>query len=325
VMYDASFSDENHGLVQTPKTIYTTSDGGHTWVAATIDFGGAALSGFSHVSTILALDDKHMMIVLSEGNAAYYPQQFLVTKDGGLTWKAVDIPNTGLTRVTKHNGEYWFAGMEVIGKDKHGGGYGVPLLMHSPDGEEWTHLPRWSQKEFSVCNPEGCLYWDGAGVELPPANPVQYWIFPAEKLVTAKWAVAQQTICSVGTDLKCASVSKTETMPPYTDNSSPIPTQIFAPALDTASGQGLQCISCDVEGVIVTSNYQGVANVELRVHVAENGLVDRVDVVSATKPDIGEQMAATARTWVFVPYEADGAVHPAVTDVKLSVQAIKTK
>jgi photosystem II stability/assembly factor-like uncharacterized protein len=92
-----------------------------------------------------------MAIVLSQGNAAYYSQKILITKDGGLNWKAVAIPSTGLTSLTAHGGEYWFAGMEVIGKEKPGGGYGVPLLMHSPDGETWTHLPRWSEKEFSVC------------------------------------------------------------------------------------------------------------------------------------------------------------------------------
>jgi hypothetical protein len=325
VIYDVSFSDEKHGLIQTPRAIYATSDGGHSWASVTVDFGSPDFKGFSYVSAILALDAKHMMIVLSEGNAAYFSQKFLNTKDGGLTWKAIDIPSTGLTRLTKHGGEYWFAGMEVIDKDKPGGGHSVPLLMHSADGEEWTHLPRSPQKEFSACKTEGCLYWDGAGVELPPANPVQYWTFPAEKLVTAKWDVAQEGICSVGTDLKCASLTRTETMPPYTKNSSPIPTLIFAPALDAPASPGLQCISCDADRLIVTSDYQGVAQVELKVYVAENGLVDKIEIVSATKPEIGERMAATARTWVFVPYEKDGAVHPVVTNVKLSVQAIKSK
>jgi photosystem II stability/assembly factor-like uncharacterized protein len=151
VIYGISFSDEKHGVVHTPQTIYTTSDGGTTWTPVKLDFGTDMLKGFSHVLTILALDSDRMAIVLSQGNAAYYPQKILITKDGGLNWKAVAIPSTGLTSLTAHGGEYWFAGMEVIGKEKPGGGYGVPLLMHSPDGETWTHLPRWSEKEFSVC------------------------------------------------------------------------------------------------------------------------------------------------------------------------------
>jgi Photosynthesis system II assembly factor YCF48 len=326
VTYEASFSDEMHGLIQTPKAIYMTSDGGATWAAVGIDFGSDDLKGFSHIAVILALDAKHMMVVLSGGNAAYYPCKFLVTKDGGLDWKVTEIPSTGLTRLTKHDGEYWFAGGEVIEKDKPGGGYSVPLVMHSADGQDWTHLPRWSQKGFSVCNVQGCLYWDGAGVELPPANPVHYWTFPAEKVVTAKWAIAKDRICSVGTNLRCASVAVTQVMPPYVDISSPIATPIFPPALDAPPSQGPQCISCDVERVIVTHDYQGIAEARLEVHIAQNGLVEEAEVVSATNPEIGERLAAMVRNWIFLlPIGEDGIVHPVITHVNLRVQAIKSK
>ncbi len=325
VIYGLSFSDEQHGLIYTPRTIYTTTDGGATWAGVRIDLGSDDLKGFSHVSTILALDAKHMAIVLSEGNAAYNHQKLLITKDGGVSWQVVDIPSTGLTQLTRHGGEYWFAGMEVIEKDKPGGGYGVPLLMHSGDGEQWTHLPRWSKNEFSVCNTQGCLYWDGAGVELPPASPLNYWTFAAEKEITAKWAVAKGSICSVAVNLKCAAVTTTQTMPPYVESSSPVATSIFPPALDAPPSQGLQCISCDVERVIVTQDYKGMAEIELKIHIAQNGLTQEVEVVHATTPEIGERMAIAARNWIFIPYERDGVVHPTVTSVKLRVQAIKSK
>jgi hypothetical protein len=71
VIYAASFSDEKHGLIHTPRSVYTTSDGGTTWIPVKIDLENQDLKGFSHLSTILALDPKHMTIVLSEGNAAY--------------------------------------------------------------------------------------------------------------------------------------------------------------------------------------------------------------------------------------------------------------
>lgn len=115
--------------------------------------------------TVLASDENHMAIVLSQGNSAASAYKLSLTKDGGTKWTSSDVPSTGLRKLTSHGGEYWFAGMEVIEKDKPGGGYGVPLLMHSPDGENWTHLPRWSKHEFSECNSQGCLYWDGAGVQ----------------------------------------------------------------------------------------------------------------------------------------------------------------
>lgn len=207
VVYSASFSDQLHGLVSTPRAIYSTADGGTTWLPVKLDFGSDELKKFSFVSTVLALDAKRMAIVLSEGNSIYNHQKLVLTKDGGLSWKVADIPSTGLIQLTKHGDEYWFAGHEVIEKDRPGGGYGVPLLMHSTNGEEWSHLPRWSEKEFSVCNPQGCLYWDGAGVQLPPGNPVEYWTFATEKEVTSKWAVAKGNICSISVSLKCAAVS----------------------------------------------------------------------------------------------------------------------
>jgi hypothetical protein len=325
VIYAASFSDQNHGLIQTPRTILTTADGGETWEPVKADFTSSDLKGFSHVLELVALDPEHMSMVLSRGNASYFEQKHLITRDGGKTWHAINIPSTSLTKLIAHGGEYWFAGMEVIEKDKPGGGYGVPLVMHSPDGENWTHLPRWSRNEFSTCGGQGCLYWDGAGVQIPPVNPVSYWKFAAEKAVTAKWAAASGSICSVAIDLKCAEMKITSEMPERRENSSPIASLLAPPPLDAPQAQGPQCIFCDIEKVMVTNDFQGVADVELKLQIAANGLVSQVEVLSSTKSEIGERVAATVRNWIFVPYEKDGVVHPVVTKVKLRTQAIKSK
>jgi hypothetical protein len=324
-IYEASFSDQKHGIIQTPRTIYTTTDGGSTWTPVQIDLANEELKGFKYALTVLAVDATHMAIVLSEGNSAAYPYKLLLTKDGGSKWNVSDVPSTGLSRLVAHDGEYWFTGMEVIEKDKPGGGYGVPLVMHSPDGEKWTHLTRWSKHEFSECNFQGCLYWDGAGVQLPPETPPKFWVFAPEKVVTAKWAIANGSICSVGPDLRCAGVTQTETMPPYLDSSVPIPPPIAAPPLDAPPIQGLQCLSCEFERIMVTPDYQGVAEVELKLHIGLNGLVEQAEIIRATNPTIGERLAASAKNWIFVPFVKDGAVHPAITNIKLRVQAIKSK
>lgn len=325
IVYHASFSDAKHGIIQTPHTIYTTIDGGATWNPVQIALSSEELKGFSRVLTTLVADVNHMAIVLSQGNSSAYPYKLLLSKDGGSKWSASDVPSTGLNRLFAHDGEYWFAGMEVIEKDKPGGGYGVPLVMHSPDGEKWTHLPRWSKHEFSVCNSQGCLYWDGAGVQLPPATPPKFWSFAPEKAVTAKWAIANGALCTVSADLRCAAVTETQTMPPYLDSSSPIPPPIAAPPLDAPPAQGLQCLTCDFERIMVTPDYQGAVEVEIKLHVGQNGLVDQAEIVRATNQGVGERLVTTARNWIFVPYVKDGVVHPAVTTVKLRVQAIKNR
>jgi hypothetical protein len=237
----------------------------------------------------------------------------------------VEIPSTGLANLSAGGGEYWFAGMEVIEKDKPGGGYGVPLVMHSPDGENWTHLPRWSKNEFSECNSQGCMYWDGAGVQLPPANPVSFWTFAPEKAVTAKWAATKDAICSVGTSLRCAPVTTTQTMPAYNESSAPIAPLMSAPPLDARESQGLQCLYCDFERIMVTSDYQGAAEVQLKIYIGQNGLVEQAQIVHATNSAIAERLAASARNWIFIPFMQGGVVHPANTTVKLRVQAIKSK
>lgn len=325
VVYEAAFSDEKHGLIHTPRTIYTTNDGGTTWTPVQIDLSSEDLKGFSHVLSVVAPSADRMAIVLSEGNSAVYAYKLFLTTDGGAKWALSNIPSTVLGKLTSNNGEYWFAGVEVIEKDKPGGGYGVPLAMHSADGEKWTHLPRWSKNEFSECASQGCLYWDGAGVQLPPTSPVSFWTFAPEKVVTTRWAVAKGTICTVGTGLKCTTVTRTQTMPAYLDTSSPIAPPIFAPPLDASPSQGLQCLYCDFERIMVTSDFQGAADVQLKLHIGLNGLVAQAEVVHASNAGIGERIAASARNWIFLPYVKDGVAHPANTEVKLRVQAIKTK
>jgi Photosynthesis system II assembly factor YCF48 len=324
VVYNASFSDDEHGLIQTPHAIYSTSNGGATWNPVKIDLASTDLKGFSFVRGLVALDANHMAIVMSQGNAAYYAYKLLITEDGGATWKPEDISHTGLDSLTAYSGEYWAAGDEVIDRENHGG-HAVPLVMHSADGENWTHLTKWAPKEFSACNSQTCLFDNGTGVDFRSSGPRSYWTFPSEKAVTAKWAVADDGICGVGTELKCAAITGTPAMPADTENPSPIPVLLTPPPLDAPAVHGLQCVACDFERIIVTQDYRGLAEVDLQVHVGQNGLVDEVEVVHATKPEIGDRIASEARNWIFIPYEQDGVVHPVVTTFKLRVQVIKSK
>jgi hypothetical protein len=72
-------------------------------------------------------------------------------------------------------------------------------------------------------------------------------------------------------------------------------------------------------------NYQGLAEVDLKLLIGTNGLVQKVEITKATNAGIGDRVAASARNWIFVPYEQDGVLHPASMNVKLQIQAIKSK
>jgi len=289
-----------------------------------IDLSNGELKGFPFVRTLVALNPDHMIVLMSQGNAPYFADKLLVTKDGGSTWKPIDIPSTGLNGLSAYNGEYWAAGGEVIEKDKPGGGHNVPVVLHSADGEAWTHITKWAPKQFSACNFQTCLFGDGSGVDFRSTSSHSYWTFASEKAVAAKWAVAHGAICSVGAELKCASVVPSSAVPGNAGDS-PIPTLLAPPPLDAPVAQGVECISCDVERIIVTQDYQGVADIEVKINIGPNGLVDNAEVVHATRPEIGDRIASKVRNWIFVPYEKDGVVHPVTTSVKLRVQAIKSK
>ena len=75
---------------------------------------------------------------------------------------------------------------------------------------------------------------------------------------------------------------------------------------------------------MVTHDYQVAVEVELKLRVGQNGLVEQAEIIRATNQGVGERLAITARNWIFVPHVKDGVVHPAVTTVKLRVQAIKS-
>jgi len=78
-VYQASFSDEKHGIIQTPGAIYTTVDGGANWNAVQIDLSSQKLKGFNYVLTVLAADANHLAIVLSEGGSSANAYRLLLT------------------------------------------------------------------------------------------------------------------------------------------------------------------------------------------------------------------------------------------------------
>lgn len=330
VVYNASFSDIQHGLIQTPHAIYWTASSGATWNSVKIDLASPELEGppaYSFVRGVVALDANHMAIVMSEGNAPYYDYRLLITEDGGTTWKPIEISHTGLGSLTAYDGEYWAAGNEVIDRKNHGG-HAVPLVMHSTDGEKWTHLTKWAPKEFSLCNSETCLFDNGAGADFRSSSPQSYWAFhydPSERPVTAKWAIADNYICSVGIDLKCGPVTETPALPANLSNPLIIPPLLTPPPLNARATNGLQCIECGFEQIMVTQDYRGAAEVELRLFIGQNGLVSNAEVLHATKPEIGDRLSSEARNWIFVPYEQAGMLSPVVTNVKLRVQVVRSK
>jgi len=324
VIYAAAFSDRRHGLIHTRSAVLSTVDGGKSWNPVPVPPKEDNRSpGFGWVFSLGVVDSRRMAVIFKEGAAQYFSQRLVVTGDGGNTWSTQDIPSMTLHSFTVHGGEFWVTGTEVIEKDKPGGGYAVPVAMHSADGQTWTHAERPKEVPYA-CTVQGCLYRNGEAVKLFEKPPERYWVSSAEKALTTRWAVAGRSICSVGVELRCSAVEET-TQLPQKEERAQVPATITPPALGPETNRGPQCILCPFETVIVTKDYQGVAEVELKLQIDTTGLVSEVQVVHATKPDIGDRMMVAARNWIFAPYKKDGTPHPAVTSVKLRIQAIKSR
>lgn len=320
-IYNASFSDERNGMIQTPSAVELTHDGGATWSQVSFLRTEQQLKNFQFVLSLAALDSNRMAILVKQGPAAYYDQRIVITKDGGKDWKTENIEHVGLGALLSQHGEYWALGIEVIDRGNHGG-HSVSLVMHSADAENWTKQPR-PAKEIETCTSGGCLLWNGAGVDPFGAKP-SYWTFPPEKPTSAKWAVTNYAICTIVADLLCAGISPAAAVPVYTDDT-PIPAVATPPALGSRKPSGLACISCPFERIIVDKEFSGRAEISLDLVIATNGTVSQVRVLHSPTPGIGARYADVAHSWIFEPTLKDGVAVPVHTEVNLNVQVIRNR
>ena len=152
----ASFSDPMHGLIRTAPALFSLNGSD---VLHQIEQPADTLQRFPFTPFLVALSPDKMAAVLSEG--PYSESGFLATIDGGKHWGFYDPPSTGIKDLLRVDGKYWATGHEVVGKDKPGGGYGVPMATYSDDGMHWAqttndiHPCHW--ENCGICNSQGCL------------------------------------------------------------------------------------------------------------------------------------------------------------------------
>ncbi len=190
----ASFADPTHGLLRTAPSLFYLdgSDSPHQLVEP-----ADTLQRFAFTPFLAVLSPEKMAAVLTEG--PYAEGGFLATVDGGKTWSFYDPPSTGIKDLLRVDGKYWSTGHEVVGKDKPGGGYGVPMATYSDDGTHWTHTSNdihpchW--ESCVLCNNQGCLASGTLLVDFFHASTT-YAAIPKGAL-TAKWAVVGQNICTM--------------------------------------------------------------------------------------------------------------------------------
>jgi hypothetical protein len=215
-----SFADANNGIAvigghrSTASSIWTdvplmsgvvklTNDGGAHWEEIPA-LASDELRPYTLVLAVAALDPSNYLMIRRRPEVE---DVYLVTADGGKSWKVVHQRNDATNRelaswVFVHGGEYWVFGMELVHRDT-GGGYGVPLTLRSKSGETWTHGINGGLHEFGSCNSQGCLTSVGT-VEMMQRDREQYWTPPPGSLSSpAKWAIAGNRACIISTHFEC--------------------------------------------------------------------------------------------------------------------------
>jgi len=298
--------------VHTHGTVVITRDGGEHWEdIAFID--SPELLPFSQTLAVATLDGTHFLMLQKEPGAE---EIFVVTKDGGKAWEVVDPQNDSTNHalpsmVFAHQGEYWAFGYELVHREK-GGGYGVPLTLHSKDGETWTHGVA-GPKEFDSCNSQGCYMWDGAVESLYGDHEV-FWATPQDGSLSKKWAIADGSACTIsGSVLKCGRAAITEK--PLDKPEGPGGIISINP-----SNQRLQddCIDCNVEALPPDDRTvpPSMKPVHASITVRRNGTVSKVSV-DYSPSRLTDEISGQLSQWLFEPAHKGSDTVESKKDVSL--------
>lgn len=314
---DASFADDQHGIVLLTSSVMYTADAGKHWVTA-LPSTSAELSRFKFVLSIAALDKQHALVLAKEGPAQYYAGRLLATADAGASWKVTDIEHTTLNNLLITHDQFWLVGTEVIEREKFGG-HAVPATFHSSDAVSWERGPKPLIDTNYACKPEGCLMWNGAVFDpFVPSGAIH--TFPSTPTLSTQWAATDNRICTLSAQLHCADMAVAKTLP---ERGGPAP-QLATTELRTTTGDlAGKCIRCDYPHILVNEQFGGKATVKLSILARPDGTVSSVEVLSTPNADVGTALAHAADTWIFYPVFRDGVAVPTRRNLALKVTVIK--
>lgn len=316
-----SFADERHGLIRTRGGLFYTVDGGAHWPPVPMqDSGGENLTRFRYSFALAALDPRHMLVVLKDGPAPFYPQALLLTMDGGATWTHSDGPDVSMAGLVTLGGAYWAVGHKTVDQKKNGG-RSVPVALSSSDGKAWSragaNLSACQSQGCAICTNQGCLSANGtlAGVFKPRVDLRR---FPPNDEIASAWAATDTAICLIGNGLQCAPLETVKNAPG--DAPLPRPSLVTQPPLgSTAASHGPYCLACGIDPSTLASHGRGSYELHLTIRVAPNGTVESVDVAGAPAQEIADRVRRRVSQWVFEPTITDGLARAATAATSLRV------
>jgi len=282
--------------------IRLTHDGGNHWEDIPA-LGAKELSPFTLTLAVAALNASNYVMLRRQPEVE---DAFFVTHDAGKSWHVVhqrdDVTNRELAQsVFVHGGEYWAFGMELVHRDTRGG-YGVPLTLHSKDGETWIHGTS-GPKEFGGCNQQGCYMWDGTVESLYGEHP-QYWALPQDGTMSRTWALTQDHACTIGDFLQCGSAIITDQPQPRpTRPSGPLPIQaetIKTPEPAFRPGLPEGCVQCRLDSIPWNIQQKSVLWIVATLHVGPAGEIKDV-ALNQKLEELGPLITHQLLQWKFRP------------------------
>jgi hypothetical protein len=292
-----SFSSPVHGIRQTRSKVEFTHDAGRTWTEVDELRTDPEIRPFTNILSIASLDSEHAAIALHQNQGENI---FVITKDGGKTWKAIHLDNTFAGTLFVHGREFWAFGIEYLEREK-GGGYSAPVGLHSADGENWTHGVR-APNEFNSCRIQGCILYDGAIADLY-GESARFLATKADGSLQSNWAFASGVVCSLGLTLKCAPADWTSTLPPRPEekggrHSAGVGIPL---AYETPLNLVSRCLSCPLGSFSVPKQIRGMASVEVSLNIKKDGTAGNVRVGNAPLPLIEAGIHSIVENWLFEP------------------------
>jgi hypothetical protein len=184
---DFSFADSRNGIADLDGALKLTSDDGIQWRDIEAMRTDTQLRKFTDIMSLAALSPSHMIAAIRQPEIE---ERYLSTVDGGKPWTSTHLPNTIANSVLVHDGDYWAFGIEYLGREHNpGGGYSVPVALHSTDGQTWQHGVR-ATWEFSSCTKQGCVLPYGV-IEVLYGTREMIWSLPQDLPTPSKWAIQE--------------------------------------------------------------------------------------------------------------------------------------
>ena len=288
-----------------------THDGGDHWDDI-VAVNSEELRPFVQTLAVAAIDNLHFLMLRRQPEVQ---DVFIFTKDGGKSWKLGRPRNDATNRelpdmVFVHASEYWALGYELVHREK-GGGYGVPLVLHSKDGEAWTHGAA-GPKEFTSCSSRGCYLWDGA-VEVLYGEKEQFWSLPQDGSLGKRWAIAENNGCTISGNLKCGRATITEKPLDQPEGRGVV---ISSSSDDQTVAEG--CVECHFEAVAPEhSGPPSVQRIQASIKIRRNGTVASVSAVYLPSQRMSDEISSQLSKWLFEPTHKGANTVEATKDVSL--------